>query len=228
VNEIYKKHVSQLLYKRSFKNYQVEIEGLISQLKENNSLEYIISEIYKGQYDDPGGLFYGGNELALSNKTIFEIIEKYTFHAREVLMIDIHSGLGEYGRGELIFCSGANPDALNMAKEIYGKELKYWGEGTAINTPFNGKMMTGVSLSIPKINMTNITLEFGTRDRFSVIKALVAGNIIENYSNFTDIQHMAIRNSIKDAFYPNEERWKEKIIVRFLEVWEKKIEKMDA
>ena len=55
-----------------------------------------------GQYLHPQGLFYGGHFETWSNKTIRTIVKRYLSRAARVAIVDFHTGLGPYGRGEII------------------------------------------------------------------------------------------------------------------------------
>ena len=58
--------------------------------------------ISQGQYNHPEGLFFGGNKEAWSNNTLQRVVERHLIAASKVVLIDVHTGLGEYGAAEVI------------------------------------------------------------------------------------------------------------------------------
>jgi len=58
--------------------------------------------ISQGQYIDPAGLFFGGRAPTWSNLIFREILRREAGTARVVAFLDLHTGLGPYGVGEII------------------------------------------------------------------------------------------------------------------------------
>ena len=55
-----------------------------------------------GQYDHPDGLFFGGQEPEESTRLVQARYLGWTKSAATVVHLDVHSGLGRWGRGQLI------------------------------------------------------------------------------------------------------------------------------
>lgn len=56
----------------------------------------------RGQYEHPQGLFYGGRSDVWSNRTLRSILARHVTGAARVASIDVHTGLGRFGDGEII------------------------------------------------------------------------------------------------------------------------------
>ena len=55
-----------------------------------------------GQYSDPSGPFYGGKAPAHGRLVCEDLMRQYALHQRDLAVIDLHTGLGSYGYGEII------------------------------------------------------------------------------------------------------------------------------
>ena len=62
--------------------------------------------MHKGQYRHPDSIHYGGSEATWSNRTLGRICSEFLGAARRGAMIDVHTGLGPYGYGELMTRAG--------------------------------------------------------------------------------------------------------------------------
>jgi hypothetical protein len=56
-----------------------------------------------GQYGHPQGLFFGGQAPTWSQQTLRQVLREHGRRARHIAWIDLHTGLGPNGHGELIF-----------------------------------------------------------------------------------------------------------------------------
>ncbi|MGH6962267.1 MAG: DUF2817 domain-containing protein, partial [Dongiaceae bacterium] len=57
--------------------------------------------ISSGQYSHREGVFYGGRGETWSNRTLAELLRAHAGRVRQVAFIDLHTGLGPYGVGEI-------------------------------------------------------------------------------------------------------------------------------
>lgn len=179
-------------------------------------LSQVVQEIYKGQYTYPSGIFFGGTELNWSSQMLMKILNKVSINKKQCLLLDIHSGLGEFGQSQLIYCPGFDVESYDQARAIFGTKLTSWQTDDAINTAFNGKMMMGLTrrLRLPSIN---VTIEFGTVAKFEVIKALLASTYVVSKKITAVGMINAIQQQVKCAFYPEQAKWQQAVVTRFME-----------
>ena len=92
-----------------------------------NGMDGLRVAVSGGQYSHPEGLFYGGRSETWSNKTIRTIAARYLSVADNVVLVDLHTGLGRYGDAEII---------LNVPKtgEAYRRAVAIWGGGRVTST----------------------------------------------------------------------------------------------
>jgi hypothetical protein len=58
--------------------------------------------VASGQYDYPRGLFYGGHGPSATRRLIGELLPRWIHGSREVMHLDIHTGLGRWAAAKLL------------------------------------------------------------------------------------------------------------------------------
>ena len=87
--------------------------------------------IASGQYVDAQGVFYGGTQPTWSNRTLRAILKPFAASARQVAFIDLHTGLGPYGFGEIMSNHGARDPGHQIMQRWWGSEATYFDDGTS-------------------------------------------------------------------------------------------------
>jgi len=146
-----------------------------------------------GQYSDPQGLFFGGHSEIWSNKTIRAISKRYLSNAEQVVFIDFHTGLGPYGKAEVILNESEQSLAYKRAVEWWGDRAKTTTSGESISVDLRTTLKLAIPRMLPDTEVTAVGLEFGTFSALKVFWALRAENWLHNNGadNYPD------RNTIK-------------------------------
>ena len=169
------------------------------------------SVISRGQYTHPFGLFYGGIKSAWSNNTIKTIAQRYLVNTKRVIVIDFHSGLGDYGAAEII---------MNVPKESvdYLRATKCWGDyvkttknGESVSIDPHGTLKQAWPSMIPGAEVTAVSLEFGTLPPMEVFWALRAENWLHHHGKKGGGDSQLIKNNLLEAFYPSDAYWREQV-----------------
>lgn len=76
-----------------------------------------------GSYTRKEGIYFGGHELQPSHKALREYLERkgFTKQVRDLILIDVHSGLGPLGNDTLMMS-----DHLDQAKAIFNSGKAVW------------------------------------------------------------------------------------------------------
>ncbi len=182
-----------------------------------------------GQYSHPEGLFYGGGFEAWSNQTIRKIAARYLSDADNVVLVDLHTGLGKYGSAEII---------LNIPKtdEAYLRAVAIWGEGRVTSTvggdslsaPIEGSVKFGLPKMLPPAKVTAVSLEFGTSPVTTVLPALRAENWLHHYGGSDHAEAGRIKAELLRAFYPDADEWKVRVWDQGKEVVEQALAYMNG
>ena len=130
--------------------------------------------ITQGQHTHPAGLFFGGTCETWSNQTLRRICERYLKGVERVVFVDIHTGLGRFGNGELI-CRFAPESAT------YRRMAAWWGDrvipaevSSVATARLTGTVALGVLRMLAIVEVSPVALEFGTVGPIKVLRALQA------------------------------------------------------
>lgn len=173
------------------------------------SLQHAVTH---GQYSHPQGLFYGGRFPSWSNRILHAIGERYLLHAARVVVIDLHTGLGPYGYGEVILNDSKDDPAYRRAVAWWGDErVKSTMEGGSVSSHLSGTIRLAFSRMLPDAELTAVGLEFGTLPPMEVFKAIRAENWLYQHGGADHPDAAKIKQQLMRAFYPDDELWKEKV-----------------
>ncbi len=169
---------------------------------------WLQTAISQGQYEHPKGLFFGGNAKTWSNHTLQRIIDRHLTLVSRVVLIDFHTGLGEYRAAEVIAGAGpGNPSDERMLK-WWGNRVKTPDAGDAVSPPISGSLKHGFIRLLPGVDVTAVSLEFGTSPLSEVLWALRAENYLHHHGSMALADAPAIKAEIKRVFYPDTADWK--------------------
>jgi hypothetical protein len=76
-----------------------------------------------GQYEFPQGLFYGGSGPAQSRALIEQHFAGWLTDAREIWHIDLHSGLGDFGKCQLMVDASPSDERVARLAARFGSQL---------------------------------------------------------------------------------------------------------
>ncbi|MBN2865226.1 MAG: DUF2817 domain-containing protein [Thiotrichales bacterium] len=185
-----------------------------------DAFEDFIATLTKGQYQDASGLFYGGTGPSWSNKLLTKVTQHAFFQSFERLsVIDVHTGLGPYGYGEVINDHEPNTKGFEWAYKLYGDNAY--------------SALLGESTSAPKLGLLDyfwhelmqdrgcfITLEFGTYPVEQLISNLwfeqqYQASLTEGEIRSLEADRVA---AMKNFFYPFELSWQQQVLFRARQV----------
>ena len=174
--------------------------------------------IMNGQYWDRHGVFYGGTGPTWSRRTLVEALSPYAATARHVAFVDLHTGLGPYGIGEIMSNDfGGTPGAARV-RDWFGAEATMLDDGSSTSTAVTGDTQLGVVAALPDVTLTGITLEYGTVPVEAMIDSVRADNWLHVHGDLDSAKGRKIKSDIRYTFYPDEKKWKEMVIDRAVDV----------
>jgi hypothetical protein len=175
---------------------------------------WLRTAISRGQYTHPKGLFYGGKERTWSETTLRTILEHHFSSATQVTVIDVHTGLGEFGAAEIILNIPPELPAYRIAKQCWGQEVKTTCDGSSVSIQPRGTLKLALPAMLPNAKVVATSLEFGTLPSDDVFWALRAENWLHHHASENYPERGEIKTNLLRAFYPDDEQWK-------TAVWEK-------
>lgn len=172
------------------------------------------SAISGGQYQFAEGLFYGGTEPSQSRLHLQKIIAEFKLDQRDrIAVIDIHSGLGPFGYGEVICDHPPGSVGVERARQWYGESVTEPALGNSTSVPKQGLIdylwhQLGEQVCF-------ITLEFGTYSIQEMFDALRQDHILHRKDiDWSSSETQLIKNNIRKIFYPASPDWQEMILIR--------------
>jgi hypothetical protein len=170
--------------------------------------------ISQGQYHHPKGLYYGGTFETWSAGLLNHLMRRELSACRRIGVVDIHTGLGPYGVGELITEEPHESPAYRRARAWWGDSVRSTKSGESVSTDVTGSIDAAIPVLLRHAEVTICCLEYGTYPVLDVFHALRADNWLHAYASPSDPKAKEIKAQIRRAFYPDQPDWKEM-------VWEK-------
>ncbi len=186
------------------------------------------SAISSGQYGDPLGVFYGGTAPTWSNRVLDAVLRRHAGRARHVAYIDLHTGLGPYGQGEIMSNHAAGTAGHARVVDWYGAEATSNEDGTSSSAVVAGDTTVGVERALPAAAVTGITLEFGTVPLDEMLTAVRADNWVHLHGDISAPLGRALKARMRRAFYPDADDWKAMVWERAVDVHERALKGLAA
>jgi len=175
----------------------------------NEKLQRIVTQ---GQYAHPDGLFFGGHFATWSNQTLHEIARRQLAGAGRVVVIDLHTGLGPYGQGEIILSEPEQNPAYQRAVAWWGAaRVKSTESGESVSSQLSGTVKLAFTRMLVGAEVTAVGLEFGTSPPLEVFKALREENWLHQQAGDNHPQAARIKQQFLKMFYPDDDLWKQNL-----------------
>jgi hypothetical protein len=187
-----------------------------------------------GQSDRPDGLFYTGTEEAWSMGVLRDICSTYLAHAEHVALIDVHTGIGDYAKGDIFlpFDSRTSPDALRMLS-WFGCGVQFpnvqAADNESVSSKVSGDVLTAMRAWIPG-TFSPCALEMGVLSLQDSLTAIVAENWLYHHpGELTTSAERLIRDKFQSVFYPKGDNfWHGALWSRYLNIAEATIKGMQG
>lgn len=125
-----------------------------------------------GQYDDSAGLFFGGKAPSWSNGLFRRICRETLRGARRVVGVDLHTGLGPSGVGEILFLGAGSRSSRIAHGAVFSPPVSAAGDLDSVSAPVVGPLIGALAEEIDAADIVAGVLEFGTLPLPEVLNAL--------------------------------------------------------
>ena len=201
-----------------------ETQAVLDAYAEQNGPRALQSAISGGQYRHAEGIFYGGSKPTWSHRLLKRIFQEKLGRARQVAVIDYHTGLGPYGHGERICIHDPGSEGLARAMAWYDDDVTSPALGNSASVEMFGFNVLGMEQALSESTaLTAIALEYGTIPSPEVRLALRADNWLHVHGTPDSAQGRAIKGQIREAFYQDRDDWKDMVWERAIETQKKAI-----
>jgi len=181
---------------------------------EENGLEQYQKVVMGGQRVDPNGLFYGATNATWSNKIVHDMLPKLTANQQYVGMIDIHTGLGPFGHGDLIHAYAKDSREYRDLRDWYGDEvigINAGEYGDVVAAVPRGPIVSSLDLILPKKQSYGYVIEYGTLEFDRVLRALRMDNWLHVHGNPASPRGKEIKDEMRACFYSETDEWRQMI-----------------
>jgi len=169
-----------------------------------------------GQYVDPAGPFYGGRAPAHGRLVCEELMRRYTLHERDLAVIDVHTGLGSYGYGEIICDHEPDSAGAEVASRWYGGSVTLPALGTSSSVPKTG-LLDYAWHAVMNRRSCYITLEFGSFSTDQLFEVLLRDHQL--WAQPDDGQARSAHSlRMRQHFCPDDPAWQEMVLFRARQV----------
>lgn len=172
--------------------------------------------ISSGQYSDPSGPFYGGMAPAHGRLVVEDLMRKYSLQHRDLAVIDLHTGLGSFGYGEIICDHQPDSPGTSVARLWYGDSVTLPLLGTSSSVPKMG-LLDYVWHAIMNERSCYITLEFGTYRTDQLFEVLLRDHQLWAQPN-NELARLTHSQLMRRHFCPHDIAWKEMVLFRARQV----------
>lgn len=169
-----------------------------------------------GQYSDPSGPFYGGKAPAHGRLVCEDLMRQYTLQQRDLAVIDLHTGLGSYGYGEIICDHQPDSAGTRAAQNWYGDSVALPLLGTSSSVPKTG-LLDYAWHAIMNERSCYVTLEFGTFSTDQLFEILLRDHHLWAQSG-NEQARLEHRKIMRRHFYPDDRAWREMVLFRARQV----------
>lgn len=171
-----------------------------------------------GQYNHQKGVYYGGTAPSWSNITLRALLAQTCEGASKIVTIDMHTGLGPFGHGEIITEAAPGSPHHQRQTSIWGDQVCSTKDGSSVSADLSGTMDHALEAAFAPAWCASIAIEFGTVDTMSVFRATQASSWLHCYGDPEGPDAPQIRSNMRAAFYPETSEWKQMVWARSLDV----------
>ncbi|BBP44865.1 hypothetical protein THMIRHAS_02380 [Thiosulfatimonas sediminis] len=183
------------------------------------SIAPFIGTVTQGQYHNPEGIFYGGQAPSWSNGVLQQLKSQgFWQSAKHIAVLDLHTGLGPYGYGELINDHQPNSRGFESVVNTYGANACSAYLGESCSAPKNGLVDFFWHQLIGERGHF-VTVEFGTFAPEALVGLLLEEQDYQNHlgTQTRDLDAPPVK-ALLNFFYPFEPSWQQQVLLRSRQV----------
>jgi hypothetical protein len=167
-----------------------------------------------GQYSHPTGVFHGGTGPVWSNRWLHDHLPGLVEPARRLAIVDLHTGLGPWGHGELISHERSDDAGYRRGSHWWG-DVRSMRDGESVSADLTGDWLAAVGDILPDVEVTAVALEFGTVDMVTVLQSLRADAVLHARSDPLGADGETVRQQVRAAFADDDPAWFDAVAERF-------------
>jgi predicted deacylase len=196
-------------------DYERAAARLADEARLRGGYQFLKTALQPGQYAHPDGLYYGGTTASWSNTIFMQICRRHLSQARRGAVLDVHTGLGAHGVGELIFM---RQDSAQKYAHHFTAPVSCAGGKTSVSAGVKGPLVNAACDEIAGEVAIGCALEFGTVPVEDNTSAMIFENWTHRWLTPAHPLHQQSSQRLKDTYYCDSTAWKQSVIDRFTEI----------
>ena len=169
----------------------------------------------RGQYTHPDGLMYGGTAPTWSNRTLRAIFAEHLADARLAALIDLHTGIGDYGSTVFMCFHPPRSAAWSRARAWWGTRAVDGSTLPAehkVLADYGGTTLDAFAEAAGTRNGVTVVIEFGTLGRLAMRRALLVDRWLNLSGGRGEPDAQDLLQTTVAASAPAEAAWREQIV----------------
>ncbi len=195
------------------KNKFFIIELNIIQLILDHGFATMRDSLLQGQFDYPSGLFWGGHKYEEATRIIQDQVNAWTRHAPNIIHVDFHTSIGQYGRCHLLTFEENNSKRKLWLESQFGPGVSPFGTGLISSDKPQGCMGEWLTHHFEMQNKDYLYLiaEFGTHPILRAFKAFYQENRFYNHPGH---EYESAKKELLEVACPDDPVWRKKCIAQ--------------
>lgn len=176
--------------------------------------------ISRGQFRHPQGFYYGGTAPSWSRRTLAGLVARHGLSEREyVLHVDLHTGIGPYGYGEIICDHRPGTQGVATARQVFGPSVTEPHLGNSVSGVKDGLVDGWWERALGE-KLCFVTLECGTDSFANMLAVLRAEHMLHARGpvDWNDPQVQQVKQALRMHFCPPRRDWRELVLFRARQV----------
>ena len=167
-----------------------------------------------GQRTHADGVFHAGNAATWSNRTMHEVLRRYVRGAAALWWIDVHTGLGPTGHGEMIYGGRDDPADVARTRACWGEHVTSIFDGSSTSSRVEGQVGLAAYAACPGTALAAIGLEFGTRPLPQMLEALRFDHWVAARAPGDPDLRARAREAMMHTFFVDTPQWKAAVLAQ--------------
>lgn len=186
--------------------------------------EALKQAVQGGQYVNPRGMFFGGHEVSWSRRCLDQTLQRHLGDARRVVVLDLHTGLGEYGQAGVLSSAAPDSGQWRRTRDWWGSRASTTARPDSPSAVLSGPLKQALPGMLSEAEVTAVTIEFGTLPPEHIFAAMQVENWHTHYGGGDQAVRDRMRVDLKRAFFPDDPGWRESVAHAGMPIMERALE----
>lgn len=180
-------------------------------------IKRVVNEISNGQYSHPKGIGFGGNSAEWSNQTIQALLTANLKYAKQVAIIDWHTGVGDYAKPCFLCFDAPDSAPYQRARHWWGEAVdKSYASYASGERPDYQGLLINAARDIAQASgakTTSSVIEFGTYANHKMLKGLIIDRWLRCNAKNASAETVAhLQEQVLRLFYPADPQWQAQVL----------------